>query len=135
VIGGPLRGLLPEQQNGSFKTFAQAGGIHELEATRGSGQRFPVEATFSRMQVDEKWVGIAIVRDVTERKLQEAELERMALHDALTGLPNRTLLNDRIEQAIRNAQLRAIRWRCCCSISTASRTSTTHLATRWAICC
>jgi diguanylate cyclase (GGDEF)-like protein/PAS domain S-box-containing protein len=104
VIGGPLRGLLPEQQNGSFKTFAQAGGIHELEATRGSGQRFPVEATFSRMQVDEKWVGIAILRDVTERKLQEEELERMALHDALTGLPNRTLLNDRIEQAIRNAQ-------------------------------
>jgi diguanylate cyclase (GGDEF)-like protein/PAS domain S-box-containing protein len=104
VIGGPLRELLPDQQNGSFKTFAQAGGIHELEARHGSGRRFPVEATFSRMQVDEKWVGIAILRDVTERKLQEAELERMALHDALTGLPNRTLLHDRIEQAIRNAQ-------------------------------
>jgi GGDEF domain-containing protein len=56
------------------------------------------------MQVDEKWVGIAILRDVTDRKLQEAELERMALHDALTGLPNRTLLNDRIESAIRSAQ-------------------------------
>jgi diguanylate cyclase (GGDEF)-like protein/PAS domain S-box-containing protein len=104
VIGAPLRTLLPDQQNGSFKTFAQAGGIHELEARHGSGRRFPVEATFSRMQVDEKWVGIAILRDVTERKLQEAELERMALHDALTGLPNRTLLHDRIEQAIRNAQ-------------------------------
>jgi diguanylate cyclase (GGDEF)-like protein/PAS domain S-box-containing protein len=104
VIGGPLRALLPDQQNGSFKAFAQAGGIHELEARHGSGRPFPVEATFSRMQVDEKWVGIAILRDVTERKLQEAELERMALHDALTGLPNRTLLNDRIEQAIKNAQ-------------------------------
>jgi diguanylate cyclase len=56
------------------------------------------------MQVDEKWVGIAILRDVTERKLQEAELERMALHDALTGLPNRTLLSNRIEHAIRSAQ-------------------------------
>ena len=104
VIGAPLRALLPDHQNGSFKTFAQAGGIHELEAKHGCGRRFPVEATFSRMQVDEKWVGIAILRDVTERKLQEAELERMALHDALTGLPNRTLLHDRIEQAIRNAQ-------------------------------
>ena len=56
------------------------------------------------MEVDEKWVGIAILRDVTERKLQEAELERMALHDALTGLPNRTLLSNRIEHAIRSAQ-------------------------------
>jgi diguanylate cyclase (GGDEF)-like protein/PAS domain S-box-containing protein len=104
IIGGPIRRLLPDHRHGSFKTLAQAGGIHELEAEHGSGRRFPVEATFGRMQVDEKWVGIAILRDVTERKLQEAELERMALHDALTGLPNRTLLSNRIEHAIRSAQ-------------------------------
>ena len=99
VIGRPIRRLLPDQAHGSFKTLAQTGGIHELDAEHGAGRRFPVEATFGRMEVDEKWVGIAILRDVTERKLQEAELERMALHDALTGLPNRTLLSDRIEQA------------------------------------
>ena len=104
VIGRPIRRLLPDHRHGSFKTLAQTGGIHELEAEHGAGRRFPVEATFGRMEVDEKWVGIAILRDVTERKLQEAELERMALHDALTGLPNRTLLSNRIEHAIRSAQ-------------------------------
>ena len=72
VIGGLPARLLPDQQNGSFKAVAHAGGIHELEARHGSGRPFPVEATFSA-QVDEKWVGIAILRDVTERKLQEAE--------------------------------------------------------------
>jgi diguanylate cyclase (GGDEF)-like protein/PAS domain S-box-containing protein len=44
------------------------------------------------------------VVDITERKQHDAELEYQASHDSLTGLPNRTLLRDRIEQAIVKAQ-------------------------------
>jgi diguanylate cyclase (GGDEF)-like protein/PAS domain S-box-containing protein len=46
-------------------------------------------------------VGVAM--DVTERKLAEQRIAHMAHHDALTGLPNRVLLNDRIRQAIAQA--------------------------------
>lgn len=41
-----------------------------------------------------------ISKDITERKLAEEKLRHYALHDALTGLANRTLFMDRLEQAI-----------------------------------
>jgi diguanylate cyclase (GGDEF)-like protein/PAS domain S-box-containing protein len=45
-----------------------------------------------------------IARDINERKAQTAALEYQANHDALTALPNRNLLNDRLRQAILTAQ-------------------------------
>ena len=47
---------------------------------------------------------IGMIEDISARKAQEAELEHQALHDALTGLPNRSLLQDRLLQAIRMGQ-------------------------------
>ena len=44
---------------------------------------------------------VVTARDVTDRQALQAEMAHRALHDPLTGLPNRTLLNDRIEQALR----------------------------------
>ena len=42
--------------------------------------------------------------DITERKLQETALAHAALHDTLTGLPNRTLLYERLNQALMTAR-------------------------------
>jgi diguanylate cyclase (GGDEF)-like protein len=41
-----------------------------------------------------------MIEDVTERRGQQTALEHQALHDSLTGLPNRVLLRDRLQQAI-----------------------------------
>ncbi|WP_036165783.1 EAL domain-containing protein [Massilia sp. 9096] len=47
---------------------------------------------------------VATVRDITERKVAEERIRHMAHHDELTGLPNRSLIRDRLEQAVHNAQ-------------------------------
>jgi diguanylate cyclase (GGDEF)-like protein/PAS domain S-box-containing protein len=49
-------------------------------------------------QCDPLFFGVFL--DVSDRKRMEAELERLALYDSLTGLPNRALFNDRLSQAI-----------------------------------
>jgi diguanylate cyclase (GGDEF)-like protein/PAS domain S-box-containing protein len=43
---------------------------------------------------------ISVVKDISRRKQAEEALVRLASHDALTGLPNRLLLQDRLAQAI-----------------------------------
>jgi len=56
-------------------------------------------------RLDEEVVGrVWSFRDVTEREMAQAEIHRLAHHDALTMLPNRRLLNDRLEQTLAASQ-------------------------------
>jgi diguanylate cyclase (GGDEF)-like protein/PAS domain S-box-containing protein len=77
----------------------------EASARRKDGTEF--ELDIQLVPVDDSgelthWV--AFVRDVTERRHQMVQLRHQALHDGLTELPNRTLLFDRLDHAIRAAQ-------------------------------
>ncbi len=81
-----------------------AGRPIEAEARADSGLPLSVEIAVSPVGPLLPGGHILRVTDVAGRSARLAELERLALHDALTGLPNRILLRDRLDQALRTAR-------------------------------
>lgn len=78
--------------------------IIEVRVPRPDGDRFYV-TTAKPILDDESQVAsvICISKDITDRKLAEEALVRMAQYDGLTDLPNRALFSDRLQHAISEA--------------------------------
>ncbi len=70
---------------------------------RKNGEIFPAEVLLSAFEYGGERILQATVRDITERKQTEEQLHHLAHYDVLTGLPNRTLFLDRLEQEIRKS--------------------------------
>ena len=70
---------------------------------RKDGSEVPVEISLGPIDTADGRYYAAAIRDVTERSLAEAKIERMALEDPLTQLPNRTQFRRRLEEAVDQA--------------------------------
>ncbi|HSA81503.1 MAG TPA: EAL domain-containing protein [Geminicoccaceae bacterium] len=77
------------------------GEARELTGRRLNGQRFPVQASFSTFHLAGDAMGIAVLHDISRIKV---ERELLQLHDDVTGLYNRTVFYDRVDQAILAAE-------------------------------
>jgi diguanylate cyclase (GGDEF)-like protein/PAS domain S-box-containing protein len=76
-------------------------GPYEKELLRADGVRVPVQLSGVRITqpdgAEQIW---SVIQDLSERRQFELQLQRAALTDELTGLPNRTLLMQRLQQGL-----------------------------------
>jgi diguanylate cyclase (GGDEF)-like protein len=71
----------------------------EFEIIGLKGGRRWLETHAVPMQENGETVHLAVTRDITQRKQMQEQVRQLAFHDALTNLPNRRLLLDRLNQA------------------------------------
>ena len=90
----------------SLRTNPSLGTVFtDRELTRRDGGHVRVLTKASDLRDDPAVAGLVItLRDVTEQRQLEEQLKYQAFHDALTGLPNRLLFQDRVSQQMTAAQ-------------------------------
>ncbi|EGI78052.1 putative bifunctional diguanylate cyclase/phosphodiesterase [Hylemonella gracilis] len=78
----------------------------EVQRQKVTGEMFDLSASLSPLRDDDGTISgfLTIAADVTARKQVERQVEFLAYRDVLTGLPNRSLLQDRFAQAIARAE-------------------------------
>ncbi|NYT65426.1 EAL domain-containing protein [Alcaligenaceae bacterium] len=82
----------------------------EVMCQRMSGEWFPAEISRSRMPATNGSTTIMlVVRDISERKRMQRALVDQLTHDALTGLPNRTLIIRKLHEALAQAEMHSQR--------------------------
>ncbi|MGC2856524.1 PAS domain S-box protein [Novispirillum sp. DQ9] len=79
---------------------------HEFWSHRLDGEAFAARLVASPVMAGDGTVGsvVLVVNDITQRKRDEERIRYQANYDMLTGLPNRTLFHDRLDQAVRGAR-------------------------------
>ncbi|MFZ0043063.1 MAG: EAL domain-containing protein [Solirubrobacteraceae bacterium] len=90
-------------ETGSWKLLGRR---VETTAMRSDGTTFPVELALTMVKGsgDDPPVFYGFVRDISERRRGEEQLTYMAYHDPLTGLPNRTQVEQQLDLALARAR-------------------------------
>jgi diguanylate cyclase (GGDEF)-like protein/PAS domain S-box-containing protein len=117
ILGKSLDVLIPEHLRQAHRAHVRAfqsapvaakgmGERQEISGRRKDGSQFPARASISKLAVDHGLAYTVILNDITLQKQNEERIRYLAHYDVLTGLPNRVLFTDRLEQAIAEAERR-----------------------------
>lgn len=73
---------------------------YEVYARTRDGKEFPVEICAKTSFIHDQQVRVCCIRDITERRQQQEKMLYQAHYDNLTGLPNRNLMIEKLQQAM-----------------------------------
>ncbi len=98
----------PAKRNEFVTLMSEQGSVHNFEAQvyRKNGEVIWISENARAVYDDDGSLLFyeGTVEDITDRKSYEQQIEYQATHDGLTGLPNRTLLADRLQQCMSMAE-------------------------------
>ena len=77
---------------------------HDFMVCRKDGTEFSADISLNSVRTAEGEHTVSVIRDISDRKRLESALEHQALHDPLTGLANRILFFDRLNQSLLSAR-------------------------------
>jgi len=98
---------IPDMMRGVAMHRVQSSTCSHTQHRLKDGSVIDVEVATHSLHFAGRDAVLVLAQNITERKNFENQLKHQALHDPLTGLPNRTLLNDRLEQVILAARRNA----------------------------
>jgi len=96
----------PEDRARFVEQVRERGALRDFETRFRKKSGAVIDALISAepIDIDGEPHAIVPIMDITDRKRAEERIQQLATRDALTGLPNRLLLNDRLMLSISNAQ-------------------------------
>jgi diguanylate cyclase (GGDEF)-like protein/PAS domain S-box-containing protein len=99
---GDMAGFDADQMAALYDTIiAERTATETTESVRRKdGSELPVEVHRHAQRSEADWIVVAVMRDITERRVAEQRLHHLAHYDVMTGLPNRTLFSETLGKTL-----------------------------------